>query len=224
MTPYDAGPVQPIDAGVAWTEAIASAACFQPVFDAKTLTVPPEWVSLVAGHEPAVALAFCMGNFPQLVRNFHLILQSAAPPRLSVNSGRAAEVPALVDWARKVGAKKQYPQVVLALGCLRLAKNFPQAEALIAEHDALVPGEWRAAWQNEKAGFAWHQGRAEGARDIWNALEPCVPVLFNRGMADVFGGDVVRGRATLDAVAEQIPETSAWHHLARLYALLGPSR
>ena len=26
-------------------------------------------------HEPAVALAFCAGNFPQLVRNLHLILQ-----------------------------------------------------------------------------------------------------------------------------------------------------
>ncbi len=130
-------------------------------------------------------------------------------------------MPALVDWAHKVAAKKQYPQILLALGCLRLANNFDQADALRDACAAGVPEEWRAAWQNEKAARAWHQGRADAAQEIWNAMEPCVPVLFNRGMADIFGNDAVRGGAILDAVAEQIPETSAWHHLARLYALLG---
>ena len=50
------------------------------------------------------------------------------------------QVPALVDWARQVAAKKQYPQILLALGTLRLAKNFDQAQAFVEANDALDPG------------------------------------------------------------------------------------
>src|SRR5947207_978075 len=75
VPPYEAGPVQPIDARLAWEEAIAVAAYYRPGLESKTWQAPPHWPTLVAAHEPMVALAFCLGNFPQLVRNFHLILQ-----------------------------------------------------------------------------------------------------------------------------------------------------
>jgi hypothetical protein len=54
-------------------------------------------------------------------------------------------------------------------------------------------------------------------------MEPNVPGLFNRGMAALFLGDGAAGRAALNEVVSQLPEQSAWHHLARLYVLLGPS-
>jgi hypothetical protein len=224
VTPYDAGLLQPIDAKLAWTEALAAAPYFQPGMAIKKWTVPPDWASLVAGHEPVVALPFCLGNFPQLVRRFDSIFPNASRSGFSASAGSALTVPALVRWTEQVAANKQWPQMLLALGSLRLAKNFDQAESFAAAHDGAIPREWRAAWENEKAALAWHQGRADAARDLWNTLQACVPVLFNRGLADIFGGDAARGSAAMDAVAAQIPDTSAWHHLARLYALLANSR
>ena len=221
VTPYDAGPVQPIDAKLAWTEAVAAANYFHPSVDSEQWPVPPHWASLVAAQEPVIALAFCLGNFPQLVRNFHVILQNFHAADFSLSAGSAVSVPALVDWAQQVAAKKQWAQMLLALGSLRLAKNFAEAEAFVKINDGSIPPAWRAGWDNEKAALAWHQGRTDTARALWNAMEPCVPVLFNRGMAELFGGDAAQGRATLDGVVGQLPETSAWHHLARLYVLLG---
>jgi hypothetical protein len=218
VTPFEAGPVQPIDPRLAWEEAVAAAAYFQSGLAAKEWPVPTQWGSLVADQEPAVALAFCLGNYPQMVRNFHLILQKAKPAHVPASPGRS--IPALVEWAGQVAAKRQYPQVLLALGILRLAKNFEPAQAFVQSNDALVPPEWRAAWNNEKAALAWHQGQSPAALAIWDAMEPAVPVLFNRGMARLFQGNNAKGRTSLNEVIAQLPETSSWHHLARLYLTL----
>jgi hypothetical protein len=220
VTPYEAGPVPHIDATSAWQEAVAVAPFFQPEADTKKWPAPPHWSSLVSAHEPTVALAFCLGNFPQLVRDFHLILQKTSLTGFLPSAGRPVPVPALVDWAQQVAAARQYPHVLLALGALRLARNFKQAAAYAEANDALIPREWRAAWNNEKAALAWHQGQTDSARALWNTMEPNVPVLFNRGMAELFLGNTVGGRAALDQVIAALPESSAWHHLARLYVLL----
>src|SRR5262245_21262874 len=71
--PHDAVPVQPVDPRLAWQEALA-VANLQPATARTKWAVPPEWPALVAQQEPAVALAFCLGNFPQLVRNLHPLL------------------------------------------------------------------------------------------------------------------------------------------------------
>src|SRR5437588_1804632 len=75
VTPYEAGPVQPIDPKLAWDEALAVFALAQPPVSIRSWKAPPTWSNLVASHEPVVALALAAGNFPQLVRNFHMILQ-----------------------------------------------------------------------------------------------------------------------------------------------------
>src|ERR1043166_2583991 len=67
VTPYEVGPVQPLDPKLAWDEALAAIGSAQ----LERQQVPPHWSSLVAGHESLVAIAFCTGNFPQLMRNFH---------------------------------------------------------------------------------------------------------------------------------------------------------
>src|SRR5437879_6226423 len=73
VTPYEVGPVQPLDPKLAWDEALA----VLPLFvkgSAQKRKAPPHWSQLVAGHESIVAIAFSVGNFPQLMRNFHTIL------------------------------------------------------------------------------------------------------------------------------------------------------
>src|SRR5205085_599806 len=136
---------------------------------------PPHWSTLVATHESMVAVPFCLGNFPQLVRNFHLILQRGKPEDFQLLPGRPLEAPALGDWARQVGAKRQMPEVLFALGSLRLANHFDEAEAYVKAIEGSVAPEWRGAWENEKAALAWHQGRAEAAREAWRAMQVSVP-------------------------------------------------
>src|SRR3954464_11052953 len=61
--PHDAIPVQPVDPPVAWKD--ASAAGRMLASTAPTFDVPPDWSALVTKQEPAVSLAFALGNFPQ---------------------------------------------------------------------------------------------------------------------------------------------------------------
>src|SRR2546421_4680224 len=58
VVPYDVGPVQPIDARPAWTEAVAVATHYDAGFQVKQMQAPPQWPQLVLVHEPAAALAF----------------------------------------------------------------------------------------------------------------------------------------------------------------------
>ena len=219
VMPYEVGPVQPLDPKLAWDEALAVLP-FYSSMGVQRRQAPPHWSHLVAGHESIVAIAFCAGNFPQLMRNFHAILAQPNLAEFRPTVGRPASAGDLAAWVDEVAKKKQYPQMLLALGALRLAKHFDAADAFIRAHDASIPAEWRTGWENEKAAVAWHSGRFDEARTIWDALEPIVPVLFNRGMAALFAGDVAAAKQHLNAVITKLPATSAWHHLGRLYLIL----
>jgi hypothetical protein len=224
VEPYEAGPVQPIDARPAWDEALAAVRHLAVKQD-RTWKAPPGWPQLVAAHEPAYSLALALGNFPQLVRNLHPLLQTANLAELRPSAAaRAAHAPGLAEWAEKVAGQKKFPDVLLALGTLRLAHLYEQAERLMAACEADVPAEWQALWDNEKAALAWHRGDLQAALTLWQAMPDSVPVLFNRGMAALFLDQPAAARETLNRVVAELPETSAWHHLARLYLTLAESR
>jgi len=224
VVPYEAGPVQPIDARLAWSEAVVAAALFVPDANAHAWKAPPCWPTLVAGHEPTLALALCVGNFPQLVRDLHPILQTTDLTQLRPSGSPASLVPGLAEWAAEETRKKQFPQMLLAVGTLRLARQFDQAAQLLKVNEADVPAKWQAAWANEKAALAWQQGQRAEARALWNAQEASVPVLFNRGMAALFLGAAAEARPALAQAVAQLPEDEAWYHLGRLYLALAESR
>src|SRR5580700_5272476 len=92
VVPYEVGPVQPIDARPAWEESVAVAKWYAPV-EPRSWQAPPQWSQLVAAHEPATALPFCVGNFPQLVRNFQALTQAANVSDLRPSAGRPVPVP-----------------------------------------------------------------------------------------------------------------------------------
>jgi tetratricopeptide (TPR) repeat protein len=217
VVPHEAVPVQPVDPRRAWDDARAVVAHLGVGGDA-ALPVPPEWPALVAAQEPAVAVAFCLGNYPQLVRNLHPLL-GGDPVALRVVPSRPLSAPALSEWARRTPGG---PAALLAAGVLRLAGQYEEAEGVLRSAD--VPAGWRAVRANEEAALAWHRGRAEEALAAWQAQEASVPVLFNRGMAALFVGRVSEARADLTAAVEQLPETSAWYHLGHLYLALAAGR
>jgi tetratricopeptide (TPR) repeat protein len=132
---------------------------------------------------------------------------------------RPLSAPGLADCAARA---QGYPQALVAVGVLRLARRFDEAGRLLARSD--TPAEWRDLHANEEAALAWHAGRAEEALALWQAQEPAVPVLFNRGMAALFLGQAAAARPALAQAVEALPETSPWHHLGHLYLALASSR
>jgi tetratricopeptide (TPR) repeat protein len=215
------GPVQPLDPKLAWDEALAVLPLYHPLSPGTNRRkAPPHWSQLVAGHESIVAIAFSAGNFPQLMRNFHTILTQPNLVEMRPTGGQPAAASDLRGWADDIAAKKQYPEMLLALGAFRLARQFDEADKFVNAHDANIPSEWRAGWENEKAALAWHSGRCEEARQMWRALEPTAPVLFNRGMSALFAHDFTDAKQQLTAAIAQLPASSAWHHLGRLYLTL----
>jgi len=223
VTPYESGPVQPLDPKLAWDESLAVLALFGKGAPQRR-QAPPHWSQLVAGHESIVAIAFCVGNFPQLMRNFHQVLTQPTSTHLQPVAGRPAVAADLQPWVEQIGQKKQFPQMLVALGTLRLANHLDAADDFIKTHDAEVPTEWRVAWDNEKAALAWHAGRCDDARRLWDQLAPTTPVLFNRGMAALFTGDLAAAKQHLSAAIAPLPTSSAWHHLGRLYLTLAELR
>lgn len=224
VTPYEAGPVQAVEPRLAWQEALVALRFYGVVPDLGAWPALPHWPALVAGHEPEVALPLALGNFPQMVRNFQQLWHRSdlAPP----TAGAVVPItaPQLLDWADSAAAKRQFPQMLLAVGGLRLAKQFPAAEAYLRQHDREIPQTWRAGWENEKAALAWHIGESRRARQLWQTLEPTAPVLFNRGVADLFFGQPAPARAAFEAAAARLPESGGWQHLARLYVTLASMR
>lgn len=215
VTPYEAGPVQPVDPQLAWEETRAVLPLYKG--GAANLKPPPSWPQLVAGQEPIVALPLALGNFPQLVRHFHLLLHQESSLELPVASRRPIAAPELLDWAEQVVAKKAFPQVLLAVGALRLARQWDTAAEVSARCAADVPASWRSAWDNEQAALAWQCGQRAAALSQWQALDDSLPVLFNRGLAALFLQRPAEARPSLTQAIAQLPETLGWHHLGKLY-------
>jgi tetratricopeptide (TPR) repeat protein len=221
VVPHEAVPVQPVDPQLAWSDALAVVHHFPAARSETNWTVPPDWPVLVASHEPAIALAFCLGNFPQLVRNLHPLLGGGDLTALRQAPSRPLTVPpSVLRWAEDA---RTYPQVLLAAGVLRLARHFDAADKLLSANGK-VPASWQTLHANEAAALLWHRGRAEEALDLWQAQKTSVPVLFNRGMAALFLGRPHEAHASLSEAVAQLPDTSAWHHLGHLYLALAAAR
>jgi tetratricopeptide (TPR) repeat protein len=52
---------------------------------------------------------------------------------------------------------------------------------------------------------------------MWNAIADSPAVLFNRGMANLFLGNLKDARAALSKAIDQLPDDQGWNSLARLY-------
>jgi tetratricopeptide (TPR) repeat protein len=225
VVPHEAVPMQSIDPRLAWNDALAVIHILNTSRTHERWDAPPDWPAFVAALGPTIALAFCIGNFPQMLRNVQPLLE----PVGSVSDGCDAGIyasgssvsrsqpivlpPALLQWAVTAHS---YPQLLVAAGVLRLARRFEQASELLLSNRE-TPAAWQGLRANEEAALAWHRGDAEEALASWQAQKDSVPVLFNRGMAALFLNRPDEARIALQHAVAQLPETNAWHHLGHLY-------
>src|SRR5262249_9773413 len=115
VTPYEAVPVQPVDPKPAWDDAL-TAGRFLGLDREARWPAPPDWPALVTGQEPQAAVAFCLGNFPQLVRDLHPLLAGGDLTALRCLPARPLPAPALPEW---LGRLREPGQLLLAAGVFR---------------------------------------------------------------------------------------------------------
>ncbi len=229
--PHEAVPMQPVDPRLAWDNALAVIDALNmsrkrerregPSLTLPAREAPPDWPGLVAAQEPAFSVAFCIGNFPQMVRSLQPLLIGEDLSALRQAPSRPVSVAsALLHWANTMHG---YPQLLVAAGVLRLARRFEEAGDLL-DANRQTPAAWKALRANEEAALAWHRGNADEALTLWQAQKTSVPVLFNRGMAALFLGHTTEARTALSQAVAHLPDTNAWHHLGHLYLALLAAR
>jgi tetratricopeptide (TPR) repeat protein len=220
VEPYDAVPAQVLDPKQAWDEATASLAHFGMH---ERIAAPADWPQLVATADAAVALPFAAGHFPQSVRDLHRLARAVQPAELVTESAAPIQIEGIETWVRSVESRRAVSEVLLAVGVLRVARQFDRAEKLLTKIEKGLPAASKPAVANERAANLWSCGRRAAAAKILASLPECAPVLFNRGMTALFLGDNAAARRELSKAVAQIAESSGWHHLGRLYLALAQS-
>lgn len=168
--------------------------------------LPNEWASLVAQPAAAFAVPMAAGHFPQRVKDLQPLLAKFNPAELRP-SGSQSALPgfaSLRNWLAKNGSAN--PRV--AAGIARTLGDFDTAEKLLAG---------QTGTDNDRAATLWQQGKCTEALAAWEATQETPAVLFNRGMARLFMGQIAEARPLLQKAIDAIPEASGWHALARLY-------
>lgn len=221
VQPYEAGPVQPIDAKPAWEGVLAVYTFLEVPAEEQPKKVVPDWPTLVSGMQPVFDLSMAIGNFPQMVRNLQPLFQSKQLSNLRTQNVRPLALPQLMEWVNAATKKSKVGDMLLGAAILRVASEFEQAQQLLDSTESAVQNtQWQTVHANENAALAWHAGKLDLAEKLWSEQPESLPVLFNRGMARLFQDAPTDAKVFFTRVVDQIPETNAWHHLSRLYLTL----
>jgi len=224
VEPFEVAAGLRCDPQTAWADALTAIRLQQPQAGTVPISAPSEWANLVLTQDAVAALPFAAGQFPQQVRDLTPLLQAA-----KLSDLRPAEAPqspsgTVGNWAFETARQHGMPTTLVAAGVLRLARETAAAGRLLTEAKATCPPEWRIALANEEAASDWQEGRWQEAADRWLTLPVSVPVLFNRGLADLFLDRPTQARSSFQQAVDRLPEGDGWHHLARLYLALAEMR
>jgi tetratricopeptide (TPR) repeat protein len=220
VEPYEAAAFPMVEPRAAWDEALYALRLLDTEKASVRVTPPADWAGLVTAPVSLAALPFAGGNFPQLVRDLPELIRTTRRSDLQPKAEAALPSSGLDGWASQAIRKRQFPDALLAIGALRLARQTEKAAELLTELRPHVPARWQAAVANEEAALAWQHGDAEKARETWNSLPESAPVFFNRGMAALFCDRPAEAREALNRAIALLPEDSSWHQLGRLYLAL----
>ncbi|QJX00125.1 tetratricopeptide repeat protein [Frigoriglobus tundricola] len=194
-----------VDPRAAWLDATASIVTGGNA-PPPAVQLPPDWAALVAQPAAAFAVPMAAGHFPQRVKDLQPLLAKFDPAELRP-TGTQASVPGfagLRGWVAKNGTSNP----LVASGIARTLGDFQTADTLLSG----VSGA-----DNDRAALLWQMGQCTEALAAWDAMTETPAVLFNRGMARLFLGQLSGARSAFQKATESIPEASGWYALARLY-------
>jgi tetratricopeptide (TPR) repeat protein len=220
VEPFEAAAFPMIEPRTAWSEATLALQLLDPQKVPATVAPPPDWAGMVASPLAMLAVPFAAGNYPQLVRDLPALIRTPSRSELRPKSEPSTGNSGLGNWAAQAIRRREFPAALLAIGALRLSHELSAASDMLEELRPHVPARWQAAFANEEAALAWHNGDADKAHDLWSKLPDTAPVCFNRGMSALFSDRPAEARTALAQAIAQLPEDNAWHHLARLYLAL----
>jgi hypothetical protein len=192
-----------VDPRAAWTDATATTPGVHTP-GSPAVQLPPDWATLVNQPASAFAVPMAAGNFPQRVRDLQPLLNKFDPAELRP-SGDRSPVPGLAGLRGWI-ANHRTTHPVLAAGLARLIGDFDTADEFLPPDAA-----------NERAALLWQQGECDAALAAWLKMPESPAVLFNRGMALLFTGNLAGAMLALSAAVAALPEASGWNALARLY-------
>ena len=211
------------DPRTAWSQAMEALGV--DAGELKGMALPGEWGRLIVRQESVAALPFAIGNYPQRVRELGALIQAGDLRSLLTARTTTEETPkSLGDWCRKQAESGELPQALVAASMHRVSGDLSRAEAALASLSKVAKFEWTTTIENERAALMWEAGNHSEARRLWESLPDTNPVMFNRGMAALFLGEAKAAIPQFRKLADQLPETSAWHHLASLYLALAEMR
>jgi hypothetical protein len=225
VIPHEAAATPPADPRLAWEEAAAVIRHFSPAGSNACIASPTGWPGVVSALEPIAAVPFAFGNFPQLVRDVRSLLSAARMRDLRSTSTHPLSVSDMEPWlGGDSGSREECPRAILAAGVLRLARNFERAAGLLQSCRDRLSQRWKPLLENEEATLKWSRGEEEEAIYLWKAQPANAPIRFNLGMAALFRDQPEEARRAFSDAANALPETSGWHHLAKLYSALAEMR
>ncbi|MCS6864779.1 MAG: hypothetical protein RMJ56_18285 [Gemmataceae bacterium] len=193
-----------VDARAAWLDAVA-AGTWGGNAPTPAIQPPNEWPALVAQSPAVFALPLAAGHFPQQVKDLHPLLVNFHPHEL--RRCRPTPRPGFHELRAWI-TRQRLTLPLLAAGIARLLGDDASAD------DWLVAVPYA---ENDRAANLWMKGEWEAARAAWDRQTETPAVLFNRGMARLFLGQLAAARPWLQTATSAIPETSGWNALARLY-------
>lgn len=220
VEPHDTVPSLAVDARSAWRDAVAALDWFSDAPAATMISPPPGWVSLVSVRFPIVALPFACGHFPQIVRDLPALLRRESNRLTEVGPIDFSQRSSLTAWIESVITAGRFPESLLGLGLSRVAGDFDLAERFVTLVNPRVPEQCRVAWENELAALAWTRGEQRRAEETWKSLPDRPPVIFNRGLAALFGGRGDEASRHFTSLRSVLPEDTSWYQLAELYTAL----
>ena len=166
------------------------------------LATPAGWPSWMERLPPTGWVVHALGEFPQRLEMESVLKDDYVAPVLEdppcPPAGRAP-----VDH-------------LLGAALFRQAGRWKQASASL---DQINDAAWVDTVVNERAALAWQQGDRRTAELLWESCSASPGILYNRALAKCAAGQTDLARELFNRAAEAWPETSPWHHLARVCEL-----
>jgi hypothetical protein len=210
------------DPRTGWAEAAGFARCFR--LASEKLTALPDWATYAALPVSA-AVPLAGGTFPQMLRDAQPLLGTAdLSAFLPRPAAPVAGLTGLRSWLRKALTTQSPATLLTAAGVAAELGDADVSEKLLAAADPLCVGEWRAAWENQRAAGLWLAGQHADALAAWQALGDHPVAAFNAGMALLFLGRAAEAVPLFKLALDGLPAGSGWASLANLLLLAAQAR